>query len=105
MSGAFCPHCNLVLSTRERSEGWCDSCGKKSPGFVTTSAPQRDKAPAAPPGRRRSFWLTFLLLLPCLAVGAGVALAITGGKTSGGFHGIMVGVGGGLAYAFRVLPR
>jgi hypothetical protein len=104
MSATFCPHCNLVLSMRERNEGWCDTCGKKLPAFTTSSEPQRDEAPAAQPTQRRGFWVTFLLLLPCMAAGAGVALAITGGKTSGGFSGIMAAIGIGLGYAFRILP-
>jgi hypothetical protein len=101
-------HCDMVLTRREREEGWCDSCGKKLPVSTKRGVSPRAETPAAAPvqpARKRGFFMTFLLLLPCMAVGAAVALAITGGKTSGGFSGITAGVGMALGYAFGILPN
>ena len=105
MSATLCPHCDVALTQREWSEGWCDACGKKLPELVRRGEPQRNQLAKTTPARRRGFWLTFLLLLPCMVVGAVVALAVTGGKTSGGFSGITAAVGMGLGYAFRILPN
>lgn len=99
-----CIHCGMVLTVRERQEGWCESCGKKLPTWLRGGPARQDETPAARPAGRRGFFMTFVLLLPCFGLGAAIALAITGGKTTGGFNGIMAGIGIGVAYASGVLP-
>jgi hypothetical protein len=52
MSLANCPACGHVLTNAERSEGWCENCGKRLPGAVgvqTTRTPAaREQAPLGP---------------------------------------------------------
>jgi uncharacterized RDD family membrane protein YckC len=34
MSNITCPNCDTALSPSDRTEGWCDNCGKKLPAFL-----------------------------------------------------------------------
>jgi len=53
MSANACPNCNAALSPNERRDGWCDSCGKKLPGAISTerTSPSRSSSSSDDVGR------------------------------------------------------
>jgi len=42
-----CHHCGSLLSPTEVKDGWCDSCGKRIPNYVTTEASASGALPAS----------------------------------------------------------
>jgi hypothetical protein len=38
MPDASCLHCNAILTPKDISDGWCDSCGKRVPLSVQGAA-------------------------------------------------------------------
>jgi hypothetical protein len=98
MSGAFCVHCDMVLSLRERSEGKCDSCGQKLPASASP-APARTTVPAEPvepeTQPRPGFWKTFGLVMLCSVICVPIAFLVFGPKVGGS---TIAAMGAGLAY-------
>jgi hypothetical protein len=68
MASINCPSCNASLSPAEITEGWCESCGKKIPGFVTKGFPQavstsppQERLPISDPNSHQDEDLALLL--------------------------------------------
>jgi hypothetical protein len=72
----LCIHCNVALTARDLTEGWCDACGKRLP---TSSRPRAASAPAAAapatPARGGHRWLLALGGVAIAALGAAAAFA------------------------------
>jgi hypothetical protein len=51
MNDITCPHCNAGLPARDIAAGWCDTCGKKIPSYVFSSAPGKPPAERSAPAR------------------------------------------------------
>lgn len=105
MSGAKCLHCDMILSRREREEGWCDSCGKRLPASTTlrpATASAARRAEAVAPALRMTvgrFFAIFALACVFGVIGAFVAGILSNGSLAhtGGMAGAVMG--GGIARA------
>jgi hypothetical protein len=75
ITDARCVHCSSVLSDRDLSEGWCDSCGKRLPGGGRPAPAAKLPVAVTPPegegGRRGLLWGLVAVAL----IGAGAAAA------------------------------
>jgi hypothetical protein len=81
----------MLLSRRERAEGWCDSCGKKLPGstWAADSRPvEPEREPAKPGG---SFVARLGVALMCITPCAIIGVVAGGGKTTYLTAGCVVG--------------
>jgi hypothetical protein len=72
----LCIHCDAVLTPRDLSDGWCDSCGKRLPGGPRRAAAATpETAPAAPSGGGWK-WAVVLGGIAFAALGAAAAIAV-----------------------------
>jgi hypothetical protein len=106
MNGVRCPNCEATIPPQEVAGGWCETCGKKIPPWAAAQAegagePVGAVPPEATPARNGRSWsvLGFLLILLCTTVGAGIAIALAGGRADGAAPGSAAGAGLGLGLA------
>src|SRR5689334_16315767 len=83
MAETTCPFCDAILGAKEMGEGWCDSCGKKLPSALVTSAAQQaaTAVPSTAPAQETSpsGLHKFARLLERITLGALLAVILGGG--------------------------
>src|SRR5262245_30842950 len=81
----LCLHCDTSLTTKDLTDGWCDSCGKKLPSSLTKEA-RRCKvahvAQAATDDEPMAVWKLVLAVLLVLAFTYLATTAILGDRGS-----------------------
>ncbi len=73
-----CPHCSASPSASEIADGWCDTCGKQLPSWISAKSGRRTSEvtsnEAMPSRPRFLLWATGAGML-CGLVAAAAALA------------------------------